>query len=66
MTEEDTFIRLKGLTYKECLDMYTTHYLDYVGSHKYCTAAEAWEYVDVILKPYGWTCRSMEDYGLQL
>lgn len=63
MTEEDTFIKLKGLTYDECVEMYTSHYLHYVSTHKYQTHDDVWNYVDTILKPYGWSCRLMDDYG---
>jgi hypothetical protein len=65
MTEEDTIKRLSGLTYEQCKEVYTLHYLQYVNSHV-CDKWEAWDYVDTKLKPYGWTCRSMEAHGLSL
>jgi len=65
-TEEDTFKRLKGLTYSECLEMYTEHYLQFVNSHPGTTIANAWKYVDTKLRPYGWCCSDTELYGLRL
>lgn len=65
MTEDDTFKRLKGLTYDECLEIYTLNYLSYIKDYPDCTVQDGWNHVDTILKPYGWTCRLMEKVGLE-
>lgn len=64
MTEDDTFLRLKGLSYEECVEMYTLHYLAYFKSNPGHDLHRFGLHVDKILKPYGWSCQSMEKYGL--
>lgn len=65
MTEDDTFKKLKGLSYDQCIEMYTVNYIKYRKNYPDCTIQSARDHIDTILKHYGWTCASMEKYGLQ-
>ena len=66
MTEDDTFNRLKSLSYEECVELYTYHYLNFFKSNPEKTRDDGWEYTDKFLRPYGWTCKKMERYGLNI
>lgn len=66
MTEDDTFLRLKGFTYGEALDFYTHHYLNFCSKNPNTTVQDAWGYIDLLFAPYGWTCKKMEQYGLSI
>jgi hypothetical protein len=65
MTEDDTIKRLRGLTYHECLEMYTTYYLKFHNQNPGSNVVDGWDSVDKILAPYGWTCQKMADYGIR-
>ena len=62
MTEEDTFKKLKGLTYEEAEEMY--NYLHRLGmdSPTTITIQDVIDFVDERFREYGWTVTKLENY----
>jgi hypothetical protein len=62
MTEEDTFKKLKGLTYEEAEEMYD--YLHQLGmdSPTTITIQDVIDFVDERFREYGWTVAKLENY----
>jgi hypothetical protein len=55
MTEEDTFKKLKGLTWQEANEMFSVLYRQGMDSPTTYTLKDVEDYVDIGLRPYGWS-----------
>ena len=58
-TEQDTFDRLRRVSYAEACTAYTMVFMEY-----HAQAGDAWckEWAREILKPLGWTLESLAEY----
>ena len=61
MTEEDTFLRLKGLTRKQADEMHDYLYQLAISSSTTRSVKDVVDFIDRRMRVYGWTCDMLDD-----